>query len=242
MENKFNDIPVVILAGGKSSRMGSPKGLLLFEEDPWIIFQIKKIESVGLSKILIVLGYGAEGYLDSVDILKAAQNRWIEWPALTKMKIQEAIDSTVRIKVVINKNPEFGPFSSIVTGLREVKNDHKVFILPVDVPCPAASVWTNLYQEQRFNSYLKACVPEFSRRGGHPILIHNEAIKNLLDVPISSDEARLDFQLAKLSDSEKKRVSVNDPLICYNINTPEDWMRLKADYHKYSETVAKTSG
>lgn len=236
MKNSFNDIPVILLAGGKSSRMGSPKGLLTFEDDPWLLFQLKKIKSVGLSRVVVVLGYGADNYLETIEILKVSLDRWCETHLL-----KGESSSVINLKVLINKNPEYGPFSSILTGLKGFSEQEHVFILPMDVPCPTTSIWFNLFNELAFNDNLKACVPDFSGHGGHPVLLGKGVIKSLLDVPLSSEEARLDFQLSKLSDQEKKRVAVSDPLICYNINTPEDWMNLKTAYQKYTETITRLS-
>ena len=45
---------VIILAGGKSSRMGTDKGLVLMNEIPMIERVIKTVKKAGLSEIIIV--------------------------------------------------------------------------------------------------------------------------------------------------------------------------------------------
>ena len=63
---------LIILAGGKSSRMGSPKGLLDFNNKPWILEQISHFKHVNKSKVYIGLGYDNKLYFNAIDWFKKA--------------------------------------------------------------------------------------------------------------------------------------------------------------------------
>src|SRR4051812_17142492 len=89
--------PVILLAAGNSSRMGTPKGLLDFQGRPWICEQILRLEHIGLHDILIILGFHLTQYLG---VIPATQNS----------------------SVYVNPNPQRGPFSSLVMGLQARQN------------------------------------------------------------------------------------------------------------------------
>ena len=58
-EKPRDDLSALILAGGKSSRMGRPKAQLLFDGEPLIVHIARALESL-FSDIVIVAGPGQE--------------------------------------------------------------------------------------------------------------------------------------------------------------------------------------
>ena len=68
---------LIILAGGRSSRMGSPKGLLDYHGTPWILEQISRFNCVQNAKVYIGLGYDYEKYVDVIPWLKGQRMRCI---------------------------------------------------------------------------------------------------------------------------------------------------------------------
>lgn len=195
--------------------MGTPKGLLEFEGLPWVVSQIRSLGGCGFAKIIVVLGFGAENYFSREPVLKKAINEWVRF------------DEGLAIKTLVNQNPELGQFSSLVTGFREVLSSTEerigAFVLPVDVPCPMIKVWRQLYSEMDGNRQVKTCIPQYSNCCGHPVLLSSSFLRELSILPLDSSEARLDLQIGLLSKEERKNVTVNDPLVCFNINTPKDW-------------------
>jgi len=57
MENKIEDFPLILLAGGRSSRMGIPKGLLDYHGHPWLLEQLRRFKAVSGKLAVVVLRY-----------------------------------------------------------------------------------------------------------------------------------------------------------------------------------------
>jgi CTP:molybdopterin cytidylyltransferase MocA len=109
---------LLLLAGGRSSRMGTPKGLLDFKREYWLLHQIN--EFVG-NQVFIGLGYDSEVYFNTIPWLKNA----IENPVSYKGK---------KVSVLVNPQPEFGLFSNLQNLLKQVNKKQNVLVLPIDVP------------------------------------------------------------------------------------------------------------
>jgi hypothetical protein len=101
MENELSRIPLILLAGGKSFRVGFPKGLMPVGEKTWVECQCEKFEKIGGKDAILVLGFDAEAYSEAGKRLQAPQ-----------------YISQLNMQVVINPLPEHGPFSSIQAGIK----------------------------------------------------------------------------------------------------------------------------
>lgn len=187
---------VVVLAAGRSSRMGEPKGLVAFRGRPWLLAQLDAIASVG-GRAVIVLGADRERYLQAL-------------PGLAQ-----------RARLAFNDDPDRGPFSSLQCGLAAATPDAAVFVLPVDVPAASGRVWSALREALAGTQTAAAAVPEMAGRGGHPVLLAPSTAAALQLRPATS---RLDVELAALAGV--LRVPVDDPLIRLNLNAPPDWGKL----------------
>ena len=64
-----NSISYVMLAGGKSSRMGVAKGLLKYRQTFWILEQLQRLEKTAISDVLIGLGHDYDAYLSAITSL-----------------------------------------------------------------------------------------------------------------------------------------------------------------------------
>ncbi len=201
MKMGFEKKCVIILAAGESKRMGSPKGLLDYEGEPFLQNQIEKLKEIGLSNFIIVLGKDLELYLEKVPLLK------------------DCI-------IVTNPSPERGVFSSIQCGLSEAsKLDFEgMFILPVDVPCPRKEVWILLIVGM-VDAGITVTVPEFEDKRGHPVFLSKQFSESLLSRSIDS---RLDYEIREQINKQKvKIISVKDSTITLNLNTIEEWETFK---------------
>ncbi len=211
MENELENYPLVILAGGKSERMGAPKGLLDFNGTPWLLEQLKRLVLTGCGRVVIVLGYHLERYFNEIPILKEAAFRWVKYRNL-------------KIRVCINNEPELGQFSSLQVGLGCVCENIKayaVFVLPVDVPAAGRAAFGEL--KNALNPEIKVCVPEFQAKGGHPILFLRDFADLLLNLNPENTDSRLDKQIANLKKNEVLRIPVNDANVTFGFNTKDEW-------------------
>lgn len=148
---------VVLLAAGRSSRMGEPKGLWAVGGKPWLEHQLDAIEALGAETVL-VLGFDRQRYLEVLPELED------------------------RASVVVNPAPEHGPFSSLQCGLRV--SGAPAFVLPVDVPAPVTAVWQALHGA--LTAGVDAAVPIHEGLGGHPVLLSPALVTHVLGLPADS--------------------------------------------------------
>lgn len=194
---------VILLAAGRSSRMGKPKGLVQIENRPWIEWQLESLRAADAEMVVVVLGHDAEAYET----------------ALAKIAIAGLSVVTTR-----NLDPDRGQFSSIQEGLRCVLSsgfaEGGVYILPVDVPCANIEVWKRMREAQNDRG---ALVPMVDGRGGHPVWISKNFAKSLALLDPVDPESRLDLQIHRLPVDQVAHVEVDDPAILANFNTESDF-------------------
>lgn len=116
-----------------------------------------------------------------------------------------------KVKLIINKNYENGMFSSVQTGIKQVVSE-KFFITPGDYPFITTSICQSILNEQK-----PYAVPSFNKRGGHPILLSSNCIKELLT---EGDEGNLKDFIKRLP---VEYVNILDDGIMYDLDTPEDF-------------------
>ncbi len=179
---------VVVLAAGRSSRMGEPKGLVQVQGRLWLERQLDAIGRAG-ARAVLVLGADRERYRRAM-------------PDLPR-----------RVRLAFNDDPDRGPFSSLQAGLAQVDPGACVFVLPVDVPAASPPVWQAL--RDAVAEGVDAAVPELHGRGGHPVLLAGSTVALLRERPATS---RLDVELAALGrvvrvavDDPVVRLNLNAP-------------------------------
>jgi molybdenum cofactor cytidylyltransferase len=196
----------LILAAGDSSRMGRDKALLPWppasgsasSSDTFLSAAIASLRLVTES-VLVVVGKN-EAALAPIVYARGAS-------------------------LVVNPDPQRGQFSSLQVGLREVLNHGRdaAVVTLVDRP-PAGSV-TIQKLHQAFgvaDQNVWAVVPEFAGKHGHPYLVGREMMEVFLRAPATSNARDIEHQ----HQAHIQYVSVDDPLVTANINTPEDYAEL----------------
>lgn len=184
---------LIILAAGRSSRMGTPKALLSIGDQTLIEYQVEKAFLLGVSHISLVVG-------ESRDLFELLP-----------------ICSHPRLTIVQNPDVDQGPFLSVVLGCQSIITE-SVLILPVDVPLAPAKEIAALY-----NSSADVVIVQNSitKRGGHPLLLKRTAI-SLIAAQKDCGSKRLDHFL-KGSGLNTERVSLVHPYLFYNLNTKKDY-------------------
>ncbi|MCK4677023.1 MAG: NTP transferase domain-containing protein [Bacteroidales bacterium] len=188
---------VVILAAGQSTRMGRPKFALKFDEN--LTFLEK-----------IITGYNSFGCRQIIVVLNEEGETFLK---------NNPIKLFSNITIVTNFHPEWERFYSIKIGLRQLNEFSCVFIHNVDNPFVNKQVLKSLQGEMAETDYV---VPCFKGRGGHPVLLSKKMIKHI----IAEKNPELNFR-DFLKRHAKKMVEVEDESVLVNVNTSEDYKRLK---------------
>lgn len=199
----------VILAAGDSSRMGRDKALL-----PWppIAAGQSSSSETFLSAAIRSLSEATEFVLVVVGKNEAAL---------------APIIYAQGASLVVNPDPSRGQFSSLQVGLHEVLNhgrDAAMVTLVDRPPVGTATIQTLRDAFEAADQNIWAVVPEFSGKHGHPYLVGREMMEAFFRVPATS--VARDVEHAH--QEHIQYVSVEDPLVALNINTPEDYTGLLA--------------
>ena len=203
---------LIILAGGKSSRMGCPKGLLDFNNNPWILEQISHFKHVIKPKVYIGLGYDNDLYFRKIEWFKKAVNNFYFFDG-------------VEVRVVVNPFPEKGSFSTLQAVLKEVEKTKDVLVLPIDVPLLNTKELQELIAVENLVS-----IPTSNDRNGHPVKLAPPFWNKLIALDVTFNEARLDYQIKSIDTSNITYLSVLDTTIYQNINHREDWLLYKKSF------------
>ncbi len=131
--------------------------------------------------------------------------------------------------LVVNPDPARGQFSSLRVGLREVLNRGRDAAMITLVDRPPVRMETLETLEAAFEQATSttthrkwAAIPEYQGKHGHPILAAREMIEAFLRAPESSSARDVEHA----HQSEIEYVSIDDPLVALNIDTPEQYAAL----------------
>jgi molybdenum cofactor cytidylyltransferase len=119
-----------------------------------------------------------------------------------------------------------GQFSSLQVGLQEVLNRGRDAAILTLVDRPPAEVRTIERLKAEFLGCSRdvwAVVPEYEGKHGHPIVIGREMIEAFLRAPATSTARDVEHA----NQSHIRYLPVDDPLVAANIDTPEDFDRLR---------------
>jgi molybdenum cofactor cytidylyltransferase len=151
-------LAAVILSGGASSRMGSPKALVSYQGRPFLehLLGVTTHPAIGVRRV--VLGPDAEAIAKGIAL---------------------AAD-----EIVINHDWEKGQLSSIHAGLRSLPpNTDGMLLCPVDHPLVSAALIGALI-EAFVASRALVVVPSYWGRRGHPVIFSAAVFEELLNAPL----------------------------------------------------------
>ena len=201
----------VILAAGFSTRMGRDKALL-----PW------PPVAEGTPAVNTFLG-------SWIDLLQQETELVIVIAGRNRSQIETVVYEHGGF-LVENDAPERGQFSSIQTGLRDVLNrgrDAAVVALVDRPPVVPGTIRELKHTLLSSAPDVWAVVPEV-RRGedvlhGHPFVVGRDMIGAFLRAPAESTARDVEHQ----HQQHIRYLSVDDPRIAMNIDTPEDYERIR---------------
>lgn len=190
----------VILSAGASSRMGRDKALLPWRDGTFLSAAISALQAV--TELVIVVG------------------------GVNAPNLRPITDGAAAF-LVVNPDPQQGQFSSLRIGLQEVLNRGRDAAIVTLVDRPVAQVQTIAQVKETFLASPEktwAAVPDFQGKHGHPYVIGREMIEAFLRAPAQSSARDVEHA----NQDHILYVPVNDPLVTANVDTPEEYEKLRA--------------
>jgi molybdenum cofactor cytidylyltransferase len=146
----------IILAAGRSSRMGAFKPLLPFGNKTVIECCIDYLHDGGVEDIVVVLGHRADDIRQQVS----------------------------KVKFAINPDPDSAMGASIAAGVSELPETAQATLIAlVDHPVIPPAVVSTLLDS--WKSGARLVIPTWQGRGGHPVLVDLSFKSELLNLPES---------------------------------------------------------
>jgi len=195
----------IVLAAGRSSRMGRPKALLDFLGLPFAVRILQALEALEVKTRVVVLGPDApriQPFLADHDFM-----------------------------LVENPEPETGPIASLRGALRALQplQPSAVLAWPVDLPHVRVSTVERVIEAHR-RTNAPAVLPTFAERRGHPVIWGASLFGELLESAAADREGAR--AVLHAHDAEVLTVAVDDPAVCDAVNTPDDYERLVREWNR----------
>jgi molybdenum cofactor cytidylyltransferase len=196
-KSQTSDVAAIVLAAGRSQRMGAFKPLLPFGPTTVIENCIENLRGGGVETIVVVLGQGRHA--------EEVKNRL----------------TSARISFAVNPDPHSEMSASIACGIRQVpETTRAVLINPVDHAAVPAEVVAALIREWRRGWPLVK--PIWSEHGGHPVLVDLRFRDELLALdPNGGLKA-----FFGLHQDQVRRVPVDSNFIARDMDTWDDYAAL----------------
>jgi molybdenum cofactor cytidylyltransferase len=196
-----NMLAAVILSGGASQRMGSPKALLPYQGRPFLEHLLELTVHPKIGARRVVLGPHAEPITGAV-----------------------ALDPD---EIVMNAEWERGQLSSIQAAIRSLPTGTDGLILfLIDHPLISAPLVSDLIEEfyspPNGEGNAKIVVPLFRGQRGHPVIFSSALYQELLEAPL--DKGARSVVWAHVADVVQ--VETTEQGCVLNLNDPETLQRV----------------
>jgi len=189
-------LAAVILSAGASTRMGSPKALILYRDSTFLqhLIEVTRHPMIGVTRI--VLGAGAE-------------------TIRTVAKLDPSI-------VVLNPQWEQGQLSSICAGVRSMEgmDTDGMVLCPVDHPLVSAHLVGDLV-DRFYESKKPIVLPTYRGRRGHPAIFSASLYGELLAAPADKGARTVVWAHA----ADVLEVPTEEEGVVLNINDPDTLKR-----------------
>jgi molybdenum cofactor cytidylyltransferase len=194
-------IPAIVLAAGKSSRMGRPKALLPIGStgDTFLTRILQVLRDGGITRAVVVVG----GDASAVRATLPADDEFL--------------------RVVENPNYEEGQLTSLLRGLSAAEEDdvEAVMVTLVDLPLISAATVRAVLDAYRRSPGAPVVRPRRGNRRGHPAIFHRRLFAELRNANPSAGAKPVVHAHA----AQEVSVDVTDDGSFTDIDTPEEYER-----------------
>jgi molybdenum cofactor cytidylyltransferase len=186
-------IDAIILAAGRSQRMGKPKALLRFEDKTFLEQIISVLKLSDADRITVVLGAEAETIKKSIDLSGT--------------------------NIVINKDYQKGQLSSLIAAIEDTPEQTKAMLIClVDSPFITKEVVNKIISKFKETNN-PIIVPVFNKERGHPTLFSRSLFNELLGAP---EEQGARYVLYS-NEEKILELETSESGILIGIDTPADY-------------------
>jgi molybdenum cofactor cytidylyltransferase len=190
----------IILAGGRSERMSHPKPFLHFDQRTFLQKGIEAYRRAGISQVYVVLN------------VNCFDEDW-------KAALQKVEGSATIIR---NDEPGKGRFYSLRLGVAAARQADYCFFQNVDNPFIDHNLVRKILRHRNEAGYV---LPVCKGRGGHPVLLNKEIIRDIGQH--SGDEITIrDF----LATYNRKEILLTNEAVLVNMNDRATYYREMLKY------------
>jgi molybdenum cofactor cytidylyltransferase len=185
----------ILLAAGKSRRMGQLKALLAWRGSTLIEHQLNSLLAAGVQHVVVVLGHDAD-------------------------RLKPIVDSVEGASWVLNADYLLGKTTSLKTGVYALDGQpvSDVLLLNVDQPRTAHTV-RKLLKRHESSQYV-ITIPTHGGKGGHPIFL---SAKLLPEMAVIEEETKGLLAVVRRHADATERFEIDDPSVLWDLNTPEQY-------------------
>ena len=184
-------LAAVILSGGASRRMGTPKALLPYRGGTFLEHLLRVTDHPQIGWRRVVLGADAHAIAEGVEL---------------------AAD-----EVVINKNWEAGQLSSIQSGLRSLPaGTDGMLLCLIDHPLISRELVGKLVA-RFYDSGESIVLPVYNGRRGHPVIFGSRLYEELLSAPLETGARAVVWAHSE----EVCEMETNEEGCILNLNDPD---------------------
>ena len=194
-------LPGIVLAGGDSVRMGSPKALLTSPDGrPFVTRIVDTLREAGIVELVVVTGRDHDAL---VEVLSR--------------------NVAHRPLIVRNSDPSRGQLSSLLVGMDAVvrTGTEGILVTLVDVPMVAVSTVTRVVTTwQRTRAPIVR--PAIGDRHGHPVIFDRAVLAALRNAPIDGGAKAV----VRAHEHDLLNVPVDDEGCLIDIDTRDEYRQL----------------
>lgn len=194
------NIAAVLLAAGRSRRMGAFKPLLPFGGVSVVEACVDALRGAGVAEVVVVVGHRGD-------------------------EVRAALAHLHGVRFALNESAGSEMGVSVARGVESLSGEAAAALVAlVDQPAVPPAEIRRLFDERR-RTGARLVVPEWRGRGGHPVLVDLAFREELLTlVPAEGLRALFDAHRA-----EVLRVPAGSPYVTRDMDTREDYLALHTE-------------